>query len=470
MKNNTYIIDLLRNKTFLDEDSINQIIENSKNLHLIADFNDCDIFIDVPSRDKNKAIVIAHAIPKNVDSIYSENVSGQEALRENEPGVLKTLETGLPCKDIKAITQENKIVKQKIKPISNCKNEIIGVMISEKDISEEVTKDFRLGNGNKHLLSLFESSGLNGVLANNLNESVLIFDKHGRLVIKNSKAVNTYKMIGFFQEIDYMSYNNISLDKRRFRDVIKEVEAQKKIEKEISFGDYYFKVTWIYAENNPEISLVCLMEDITYIKMKQKEMELKEIQIKEAHHRIKNNLQTTASLLRRKSRRAENIGSKDLLEDSISKILTIASTHDLLSKTDNNKIFVKEVICEIVKNIDSLEGKKIEFDVIGDDFEIDGKKGTTLLLVINEMVINCYKHGFKDRNEGILNIILKNNQGCITIKIINDGVMYNFNNKDKHGLGMEIIDMYVVEVLKGKINIKVNEEFTELTIKFKLDK
>lgn len=470
MKSNTYISNLLRNKTFLDEDSINQIIESSKSMDIIADFTDCDIFIDVPSRDKNKAIVAFHAMPKNVDSIYIDNVSGEEALRENEPGVLKTLETGLPCRDIKAITQESKIVKQKIKPISNSRNEIIGVMISEKDISNEVEEDFRLGNGNKQLLSLFESNGLNGVLANNLNESVLIFDKKGRLVIKNNKAANTYKMIGFFEEIDYMSYNNISIDKRKFKDIIREVEVKKKMEREISFGDYYFNITWIYIENNHEISLVCLMEDITYMKIKQKEMELKEIQIKEAHHRIKNNLQSTASLLRRKSRRVENIGSKDLLEDSISNILTIASTHDLLSKTDNNKIFVKEVICGIVKNIDSLEDKKIKINVIGDDFEIDGKKGTTLLLVINEMVINCYKHGFKEKNEGILNIILKDKQGYITIKIINNGVMYNFDNKDKHGLGMEIINMYVEEVLKGKINIKVNEEFTELTIKFKLDK
>lgn len=470
MKINNYIEDLLRNKTFLDDDSINQIVDVSKSLQIIADFNECDIFLDVPSRDKNKAIVVCHAIPKNMNTIYAHKIIGQEALRGNEPGVLKTLETGLQCNDIRATTQENKIVKQKIKPIFNSKNEVIAVIISEKDISSKLEEDFSLQDNNKYLISLIESGGINELLANNLNESVLGFDVNGRLVIKNISAVKMYKTIGFFECIDNISYNNISIDNRCFEDVIKEVKLEKKVVREICFGDYYFEVTWIYIENNPKISLVCLINDITYIKLKEKELYLKDIQIKEANHRIKNNLQSTASLLRRKSRRIENIELKDLLEDSVSKILTIASVHELLSKKNNNKIFVKKVILEIVENIDSMQDKKIKIDVIGDDFEIDGRQGTTLLLVINELVTNCYKHGFKERDEGTLKIIIKEKQGHITIKISNNGVIHNFNNKDSKGLGMEIINMYVLEVLKGKIDINTYEDCMEVTIKFKLDK
>lgn len=462
------IRNLCRNKTFLDESNIQKVIDVSESLDVMANFNETDMFIDVLSRDKNSAIVVYHARPTDYQSIYMQEVIGEEALRENEPGVLKTIETAVPCKDIKAINQEKRIVKQKIKPIVNEKNEVIGVIIEEKDISSKVEKNFNLGEDSKGLVNLIGTNNINSMLANNLDDGILIFDKSGMLEIKNNNAVNMYKKIGYFYGIDNECYDNLALDKKRFKDIVNDLKNKKKVVKVVSLGDYTYKITLTYIPGNSNLKLMCVIKDITDVKKREKEMRLKDVEIKEAHHRIKNNLQATAAVLRIASRGCKNRSTKNSLDESISRILTIASTHDLLSKSGSVNLGFKEAVREIINNVDSLENKDIEININGDDFQFGGHGSTALLLAINEVVVNCYKHGFKNRDIGKLTLDIKKIEDYITIKILNDGEVFNLNCKEATGLGMGIINMYIVEVLKGTVSIESNNNNTEVTIKFKL--
>lgn len=429
----------------------------------MADFYDGDVFIDVLSMDKNKAIVVFHAKPTTVKSMYVEDITGEEALRVNEPGVLKTLETGVPCKDIKAVTQENIIVKQKIQPIL-IDNKVIGVIIAEKDISEEVKEEFRMKDSNKELVYLMKN---NNILTDSLDDAVLIFNNSGTLIINNNNAINVYKRLGYMEDINNMSYDNLSLDKIKYKDLVKDLKEKKKIIQEINFADYYFKVTRTFLDNDGEFEVLSIIKDITYIKKKEKEMELKEVEIREAHHRIKNNLQTTAALLRRQSRDCVYDESKETLDESVSRILTIATTHDLLSKSKFNKLSIRDSISAIVDNINSIEyNSKVRTLIYGEDFEIYGEKATALLLAINEIIQNSYKHAFKGRVDGNIKIKISREEKNITIDILDDGVGFSIENTKKDGLGMGIINSYITEVLRGQIKLSSGEEGTKTTIKF----
>ncbi|MGL4571317.1 MAG: sensor histidine kinase [Clostridium sp.] len=463
MKISKSINDLCEKNTYLKRNEINKIIEISRTIGVMADFYDGDVFIDVLSMDKNKAIVVFHAKPTTVKSMYVEDITGEEALRVNEPGVLKTLETGVPCKDIKAVTQENIIVKQKIQPIL-IHNKVIGVIIAEKDISEEVKEEFRIKDSNKELVYLMKN---NNILTDSLDDAVLIFDNTGTLIINNNNAINVYKKLGYMEDIKNMSYDNLSLDKVKYKDLVEDLKEKKKIIQEINFADYYFKVTRTFLDNDGEFEVLSIIKDITYIKKKEKEMELKEVEIREAHHRIKNNLQTTAALLRRQSRDCVYDESKETLDESVSRILTIATTHDLLSKSKFNKLSIRDSISAIVDNINSIEyNSKVRTLIYGEDFEIYGEKATALLLAINEIIQNSYKHAFKGRVDGNIKIKISREEKNITIDILDDGVGFSIENTKKDGLGMGIINSYITEVLRGQIKLSSGEEGTKTTIKF----
>ncbi|MEG0641446.1 MAG: sensor histidine kinase, partial [Clostridium sp.] len=276
-----------------------------------------------------------------------------------------------------------------------------------------------------------------------------------------------YKRLGYMEDINNMSYDNLSLDKIKYKDLVKDLKGKKKIIQEINFADYYFKVTRTFLHNDGEFEVLSIIKDITYIKKKEKEMELKEVEIREAHHRIKNNLQTTAALLRRQSRDCVYDESKETLDESVSRILTIATTHDLLSKSKFNKLSIRDSISAIVDNINSIEyNSKVRTLIYGEDFEIYGEKATALLLAINEIIQNSYKHAFKGRVDGNIKIKISREEKNITIDILDDGVGFSIENTKKDGLGMGIINSYITEVLRGQIKLSSGEEGTKTTIKF----
>ncbi|MFX3624381.1 MAG: histidine kinase N-terminal domain-containing protein [Ectobacillus sp.] len=102
----------------LSASDISQIIKTAEALDVMLDSYGCDVFIDVPSKAEHEAIVVYHGMPK-LGSLYKQSAAGKKALRENEPGVLRTMETGEHSKNIKAKTQENRYVTQDIYPIHN---------------------------------------------------------------------------------------------------------------------------------------------------------------------------------------------------------------------------------------------------------------------------------------------------------------------------------------------------------------
>ncbi|MDU7964991.1 MAG: histidine kinase N-terminal domain-containing protein [Clostridium perfringens] len=196
---------LCKEYTFLSQEEINKIREVSKSLQIMADFYESDAFIDVLDKEGNFAIVVDHAIPEDKPSLYKEKVVGKKALKENEPGVIETLKNGTVNKDIKALTQENKFVKQRIHPILN-EEKVVGVVIVEKDISNELESDFKIdissaneSSESKGFLNLLREGTL---ITNNLHDGILVFDKKGKLVIKNTKADNIYSSLGY-KSIDY---------------------------------------------------------------------------------------------------------------------------------------------------------------------------------------------------------------------------------------------------------------------------
>ncbi|MBQ9014022.1 MAG: histidine kinase N-terminal domain-containing protein, partial [Bacilli bacterium] len=207
-------------QTYLNESEIEKIIEVSKSLDLMANFYEADVFIDVLSKNDDEAIVVSHSKSK-VNSLYSQNVIGNRALIKNETGVISCLKTGETIKDIKALTQEFKLVKQHIQPIT-LGEKVIGALIVEKDISNEVKGEFYINKDNKNqnskeFINLIKN---NNFLTDNLNAAILIYDKDGKLKIKNKRAVEMYENIGFKRDIQNMHYNELHIDKNRFEEIL----------------------------------------------------------------------------------------------------------------------------------------------------------------------------------------------------------------------------------------------------------
>ena len=463
------IYKLCRTYTNLDEEDILKIQQMSFCIKSLANIVNADVFIDCPTREADEAIVVAEAKPINGPSMYQNSVVGELALRDNEPAVIRTLDIGIVTKDLKAVTQEHINVRQTVSPIEN-KGKIIGVLIVENDITEEINK-------NKHMEMLVEGydqlantlvslTENENSITEHLDEAVIIFDEEGVVRFRNTIADLLYKKLGYKDNLIGMDYDNIALDDINFTEVM---SSPKCNECEVQLGKMFFKVKRVILTDK-KLKLVTMIRDITMMKDKEKELILKSVAIKEIHHRVKNNLQTIASLLRLQARRSDNQQTKDALNESMNRILSIASTHEILSQEGLDEVSIQEVITNIKNNAVryfNIDNKNIKVNVIGDNFKVSSDKATSIALVVNELLQNSMQYAFIDKPFGNIDLIIEKCEIYSTIVVVDNGVGYDINSVRKNSLGLSIVNSLVKDKLNGNINIVTDSKGTKVLFDFK---
>ena len=121
-------------------------------------------------------------------------------------------------------------------------------------------------------------------------------------------------------------------------------------------------------------------------------MALRGVLAQEIHHRVKNNLQTVASLLRLQAR-AEGVDPTKALGDSVNRILAIAAVHEELTEHREDVVDLAELVdrlrATLVQGL--VAGKEVAAEL--EPVELAGQRATALALVFSELLSNALEHG-----------------------------------------------------------------------------
>ena len=460
------IYELCKKYTDLSEDEIILIQGMSAVLQPIANLEDADVFVDCPCSDGKDAIVVAEAKPEGVPSSYKKTVVGLLAKPENEPAVARTLSLGVATKQMKATTQENTHVIQTVEPIKNG-NRVIGVLICEKRVDEKRPSSERLHfseEGYERIANLLSHmSADSNWLTECIDEALLLVDNKGIVTYRNTHARNMYKKLGYMEDPLGANFEYFRL----IPPPVDENEYGNFSSVETMVGKYYLDVKRV-AMNSPEMNYAVIIRDITWKKEHEKQLVLKSVAIKEMHHRVKNNLQTIASLLRLQARRTENEDTRRVLAESMNRILSIATTHELLARSGVDQVNLSEVI-HTIKNSTlryfTRPGFAVNVRFEGDSLMVDSDVATAVALIITELLQNSLKYAFQGRDEGQVRILLKPGEINSTIQIIDDGRGFDVKNTSQ-SLGMSIVTSLVKDKLRGSLSIESSPMGTTVTFDF----
>ncbi|AZO94682.1 ATP-binding cassette domain-containing protein [Halocella sp. SP3-1] len=197
--------------------------------------------------------------------------------------------------------------------------------------------------------------------------------------------------------------------------------------------------------------------------------------LKESHHRIKNNLQSIISLIsiqRKFLRKNKNITIDfflNILDDIISRIKSIAAVHDLLSKDELGRSIIN--LKQIVKKVLEFAAypnynKEITINLNLEDIFIPYNKATTIMLIVNELLTNCYEHAFQGRNMGVIEIDCQKKEDGIWLIVRDDGIGLpdNFDIKNTKSLGLSIVQSIIFNEFHGSFQLNSRELGTEVRI------
>ena len=211
-----------------------------------------------------------------------------------------------------------------------------------------------------------------------------------------------------------------------------------------------------------------LIKDMTDIKEKEKELVLKSVVIREIHHRVKNNLQTIASLLRLQSRRLDNDDVKRYFNESISRILSIAGIHEILAQNGVDEVDILTTLYKLKESTLNfgISNKNINLEIKGDSFNVDSDKATSIALVVNELIQNAFKHAFSNKDEGNIEVIIQKGIMYSNISIFDDGKGFDINAVRNESLGFNIVRGLVKDQLHGNLNIESDTNGTKIVFDF----
>jgi two-component sensor histidine kinase len=191
--------------------------------------------------------------------------------------------------------------------------------------------------------------------------------------------------------------------------------------------------------------------------------------VREMHHRVKNNLQTVAMLLRLQMGAADDAKSKAILADAITRILSIASVHETLSEQGLKRVDVRQVLQRVARAVVDtvlVPGRDIAVDVQSDALSLPSRAATSLALAAAELVQNAVKHAFTGRDKGRVALRLKVGGAECVLEVEDDGLGTAAARPTRKGLGMEIVQTLVAHDLKGRFESQASEQGTKASIRF----
>ncbi|MEX2435916.1 MAG: histidine kinase dimerization/phosphoacceptor domain -containing protein [Balneolaceae bacterium] len=213
---------------------------------------------------------------------------------------------------------------------------------------------------------------------------------------------------------------------------------------------------------NQNQSRVFVASDITIQKEAEKKisdsLQEKNVLLAEIHHRVKNNLAVISGLLQMQIWNLDDELSIKALKDSQIRIQSIALIHEKLYKTENfASINIAEYVKELVQAIEtsfSDPDKNIDVQFDLSELSMTINQAIPFSLLLNEGVVNVYKHAFKNKKEGRILISLQNEGDEIILEIEDDGVGLDKDKKVKEiqSLGLTLIDT-LTQQLEGTFSI-----------------
>lgn len=463
------VLPLCRKNPDLTPEDIRLIREESKKLPIRADRTGRDIFVNIVSSVPNETVTVALAHCDN--SAYNLSTLGFSIRDEDEPAVLRTLQYGIPSKNMWAIsyttTDGNRIVQDAF-PVKN-NGRTIAVIVEERRLKQSEVDEWKNTMWIPSDYQQYPFLKYLDWLGECIDDAVVVINRRGFVIYRNASAKALYHEYGYVFDIYGQEYVTFSMHgPLRVWD---DYDHAYRIDEIYSGGHYYHVKQYCLLDQEP--FYVVVTSDITKEHEKDEDLVLKTVAVREAHHRIKNNLQTVYDLLDMQRRRSPSAECVQALSDTMSRIMSISTSYEQLLLRSVDEADVLGILDELRKKYLTIirDGKtNISIEVSGDSINVKASIVTDISMVVSELIQNAYKYAFEGRDAGLISITVEDRPpyGFITVRDNGVGMREAERSKNQSGgLGFSIVKSIVKSKLHGKVQMCSGDKGTTVTLSFK---
>jgi two-component sensor histidine kinase len=221
------------------------------------------------------------------------------------------------------------------------------------------------------------------------------------------------------------------------------------------------------------IGSLILLRDITEVRRRERELMTKDATIREIHHRVKNNLQTVAALLRLQARRMDSDRGRDALNEAVRRVGSIAIVHETLSQTLDESVEFDEIADRVLAMVAEISPGRVTGRRTGHFGVLEAEVATPLSMVLTEVLQNALEHGFGPGEQGTVEVGAVRTAGkgrgngngndkgkgkqpgrlMVTVQDDGRGLPEGFDPKHTGNLGLQIVRTLVEGELGGEFDM-----------------
>jgi two-component system, sensor histidine kinase PdtaS len=201
-----------------------------------------------------------------------------------------------------------------------------------------------------------------------------------------------------------------------------------------------------------------LVRDVTELRHRERELLTKDATIREIHHRVKNNLQTVAALLRLQARRVQAPEARDALAEAVRRVGSIAVVHETLSHASEEIVDFDDIAGRVIMMAGEVSAAEVPIApaIKGSFGLLSASMATPLAMVLTELLQNALQHGLAhSAGPALLEVsaIRESERLCVTVADNGAGLPEGFDPEATTSLGLQIVRTLVVGELGGRLRI-----------------
>lgn len=441
-------------------------------LPMMADVSRADVLLW--AWYNSDALVVAQAKPHSIASLYRAHWVGRRLPLAEHPLLAAGLQQGRRGqRQVKLLAQGTTIVQQIVPVASEDGRVLAAAQIETSLIAWERHK--RRHGSFRRAVGWLQAMVLRGDLKGTTPkrrfgewDGILFVDDSYHIRYLSGIANNLYRRLGYLEDLHGKHIGDLQTkDEILIRRAFETWECQ---EHQVEEGARswirlvvplwsYSKRRWLTGRNGNGGSqlrgALVMVHDETEALRKAQELNVLATMIKEVHHRVKNNLQTVASILRMQARRVESDEAQIQLSEAVNRILAVSVIHEFLSQDDEQSINIREVCQRIVtqtRRAAIQSDQHIHLSVEGPAIYLPSQQATACALVANELILNALEHGFKDQGVGVVQLRLadKGDQVQLEVSDNGEGLPEGFDLTQADSLGLSIVRTLVEGDLRGR--------------------
>ena len=483
---------LLGGRTTVTFDQSHRLRELVADWQLLSDLSFADLILWVPIRKDIKLwptghIAVAHIRPTTSSTVFSNDVIGDEVLWGARPNIDEALSSG----DINRSAEPERfgeiLIKEETIPVF-FEGQVIAV-ISRHRNAEHMRSPGKLELNYReianHLYQMVAEGNFPYQAAGSLFEPVprvgdglIRLDVNGAISFASPNAKSAFSRMGWNGELEGRILGEVAeqvvtaspnaheegVRTRLNGKTLRRVEIDNQ-------GATIDLLVLPLIQGADRIGSIVLLQNVTELRRRDRELVTKDATIREIHHRVKNNLQTVSALLRLQSRRIDDPAAAAALDEAVRRIASIALVHETLSNSTENTVAFDEVLTSLVTHALELSPRmgQLSIERKGHLGSLESRIATPLSLVVTELMHNALEHGLHESGTRLtIELQRYSNEGLITISDDGVGLPEGFHLSTSANLGLQIVRTLIENELKGELKLESTQQGTQAKLRFPL--